>query len=237
MAAAPPDPQLERGAHLLRRRTEVEHLAAELDAVAGALVDGEVRADCVRVLLDEPLQAEAVADLLVGGGDEDQVARAAPPCAGERRERDRGRGDLALHVERPTPPDLVADQLATERVTLPLARIRQHDVGVREQGKRRAVAAPGDARDEVRPLRHARVQPAFDARSLEVVAQHLGCERLVAGRVRRVEADQLLQEREDVVQRRTPVTSRYGLRCATGPAPKKSTHAWCMSAPRSASPS
>ena len=75
VTAAPVHAQHERRAHLLGGRAEVEHLAAELDAVARALVDREVRADRIRMSLDEPLQAEAVADLLVGGGDEDQVAR------------------------------------------------------------------------------------------------------------------------------------------------------------------
>jgi hypothetical protein len=64
---------------------------------------------------------------------------------------------------------------------------------VREECERRPIAAPADPRDEVGALGSARVERALDAGRLEVVAQQLGGERLVAGRIRRVEPDQLLQ--------------------------------------------
>jgi hypothetical protein len=64
--------------------------------------------------------------------------------------------------------------------------------------ERRAVAAR-DARDEVRALGHLRDQLALDAVRLEVVAQQLGRARLVARRVRRVDADQALEEVGDLV--------------------------------------
>ena len=155
----------ERRAHLLGGRAEVQHLAAELDAVAGAFVDREVGTHRVGVRFDEPLQPEAVADLLVGGRDEDQVARAPPALARERRERDRRRGDLTFHVERAAAPHLAVHELAAERLTLPLARVGENDVRVREQRKRRAVAAAADAGDEIRALGHARVELALDARA------------------------------------------------------------------------
>ncbi len=69
---------------LLRRRALVERRAAELDAVAAALVDGEVAAHGIRVRLAQPLEAEAVADLLVGGGGEDEVAGRPKALAHER---------------------------------------------------------------------------------------------------------------------------------------------------------
>src|SRR5436190_3616658 len=104
MAAPTVDAELERRAHLLGRGAEIQHLAAELDAVGRALVDGEVGAHGVRMRLDEPLEPETPADLLVGGRDEDQIAGAAPPLTGEARDGDRRRRHLALHVKRaPTP--------------------------------------------------------------------------------------------------------------------------------------
>src|SRR5262249_5880185 len=150
----------------------------------------------------EPLQPEPGADLLVGGGDEDQVARAAPALSREGRYGDRARRHLALHVESAAAPHLAVDELAPERVALPLARVGEADVGGGGARERRAATAPADPRDEVRALGRARVEGALDASRLEMVAQELGGERLVAGRVRRVEPDQLLKERRNLGRQR-----------------------------------
>jgi hypothetical protein len=48
------------------------------------------------------------------------------------------------------------------------------------------------------------VQLALDAGRLEIRAKVLRGGGLVARRIRRVEADQLLQERDDLAQRRLP---------------------------------
>ena len=63
----------------------------------------------------------------------------------------------------------------------------------------RPVAAAGDARDEVRALRHCGVELARDTVRLEIVAQQLGGERLVARRVGRVEPDQAAQQVDGLV--------------------------------------
>src|SRR6185436_1413832 len=91
----------------------------------------------------------------------------------------------------------------------------EHDVGVREQRERRAVARAADARDEVRALGRAGEERALDAGRLEVVAQELSGRRLVPRRVGRVDADQPLEQIDDVAQRRLPVTSRYSRLCTT----------------------
>ena len=200
--------QPERRAHLLRRRAQVQHATAELDAVACALVDREVGAARIRMLAHEPLQPEVVADLLVRGRGEDQVAGRLEALARERRQRDRVRRDLPLHVERTSTPDLAVAQLAAERVRVPLRRVGEHDVRVREERERGAAVRPAHPRDEVRPVGHVRVQLALDPRLVEVRAQELRGGRLVAGRIRRVDADQLLEEPGDLAQRRLPSTSR-----------------------------
>jgi len=153
------------------------------------------------MLLTQPLEAEAVADLLVGGRREDQVAARPEPLTRERGDGDGVRRDLALHVERAAPPNLAVPQLARERRHRPLGRIGEHDIGVTHEEKRRAVTAANPGH-EVRALRHLRDQLAGDAARLEVVAQQLGRDRFVAGRVRRVDADQPLQEVRDLAPER-----------------------------------
>ena len=98
----------------------------------------------------------------------------------------------------PRPQTIAVAQLAGERRHRPLGRIGEHDVRVAEEEQRRPVAAR-DPRDEVRALGHLRDQLALDAVRLEVVAQELGRSGLVAGRVRRVDADQALEKVGDLV--------------------------------------
>src|SRR5262249_46881179 len=93
----------------------------------------------------------------------------------------------------------------------------QHGVRMRQEQEPRPVASTGNPRHEIRPPRNACVQPAFDTERLQVVAEKLGRRGLVAGRVDRVEADQLLEEVRDLLAQRLrghylrrPRMSRYG---------------------------
>ena len=163
---------------------DVEDAAAELEPVARALVDRVVAADGVGVLLAEPLQAEPVADLLVGG----RRRRSRSP-AGRKPSRASDAIATALAATCPFMSSAPRPQTSPSRSspenggTDHSARVGEHDVGVREQQQRRPVAAARDPRDEVRALGHARVQLALDAVRLEVVAQQLG------GRASRCRAD------------------------------------------------
>ena len=67
-----------------------------------------------------------------------------------------------------------------------------------EERERRAVPAP-DARDEIGAMRLPREELAFDPVACEVVPQQLGRLRLVPGRVDRVEPEERLQQRRDLV--------------------------------------
>ena len=80
----------------------------------------------------EPLEAEPVADLFVGRGDEDEIAGAAPAFARQGRDGDGARHDLALHVEGAAAPDVPVDELAAERIALPFRRLGEHDIGMGE---------------------------------------------------------------------------------------------------------
>ncbi len=215
--------QPERSGHLLRDRRQVDRPAVfELDPLAASLVDREVAPNGVGMRLAQPLEAEAGAGLLVGGRREDQIAARPEALARERRDRNRVRRDLALHVESAAAPDHSVAQLARERRHRPFGRVREHDVRVAEEEERGAVPTR-DPRDEIRTLRRPRDQLALDAVGGEVVAQELRRRGLVAGRVRRVDADQPLEEVGDLfaqcrlccrAHRRSPTTRTY-LRSST----------------------
>jgi hypothetical protein len=70
---------------------------------------------------------------------------------------------------------------------------------VRQEQKRRPVAAAGDAGDEICPLGNACIQLDLSAAVLEIGLEDLGRSGLVAGRVRRVDANELLQKLRDLV--------------------------------------
>ena len=167
------------------------------------------------MLRAEPGEPEVLADLLICGRREDQVARRLEALARERGDRDRVRGDLALHVERAAAPDLAVSQLARPWIELPLDRVGDHGVRVREQQQPRPGGSARNPSHEVCPLGHLRVQLGVHTALREVVTEELGGDRLVAGRVDRVEPDQplekvgcLLAEGQRRHQRRRPVTSR-----------------------------
>ena len=191
----------ERRAHLLADGAEVVDVVTEHAALAAAFVDGVVGADELGVLLHEPREAVVLVDLLVGRQREDEIAGRAEALAPERRERDRACRNLVLHVEGAAAPDLAVDEVARPGIARPLLGIGAHRVGVGEERQRRAVAArqPGD---EVEPVGGAADELAGNPALLEVVAQELRGDRLVARRVDGVEPEQLLEERRHLLAER-----------------------------------
>ena len=154
-----------------------------------------VRAD-VRPLVHQPRHADALrAILLVGLRDEDDVTAGAEPAAGQGGHRHRPRRGLVLHVRRAAPPqEAVVVQVARERGVPPVLRSGRHDVGVPDQRHRRALARPRDAGDQVRPVGVAGDQLAGHAVRLEVALEQRRRRRLAAGRIRRVDPQQVAQE-------------------------------------------
>ena len=198
-AAAHVDP--ERRAHLLADGAEVVDVVTEDAPLAAAFVDGVIGAHELGVLLHEPREAVVVVDLLVGRQREDEIAGRTEALAPERCECDRAGRDLILHVESAAAPDLAVDEVARPGISGPLLGIGPHRIGVGEERQRRAVAArePGN---EVEPVGGAADELAGNPAPLQVVAQQLGGDRLVAGRVDGVEPEQLLEERRHLLAER-----------------------------------
>src|SRR4029077_3224056 len=91
----------------------IEAPAGDLEGVAAALVDDEVRAHLVRVLGAEPAGAEIAAGLLVGNRGDQELPACGPPALVTEGRRRGGLGrDLALHVLCPAPANLPADRVA-----------------------------------------------------------------------------------------------------------------------------
>ena len=147
----------------------------------------------LRVLLDEEARAEVAAGLLVREHDEHEIAGelgALPLRTHEGADEHR---DAGLHVECAAAPEIAVLEPALERRVDPVLACGRDDVDVPLKQERRRVAA-GEAADEVRPAGLLLVELRLAARVLEVRAQELDARPFVAGRVRRVEPDQLLQE-------------------------------------------
>ena len=130
----------------------------QLEQLAAALVDAQVRPD-VGAGLEQPAHADVGhAVLLVGDGEEPQVAPRPPARPDELLDRDRTGRDLALHVQRAAPVEVaVVVEDALERRMGPVAGVDGHDVGVtHEREARRTRLGPRHAGHQVRPVRSSR---------------------------------------------------------------------------------
>ncbi len=217
VAGAPEDPQAQRRDPLLADRDR-HHAAAvgELEQLSPALVDREVAAQ-VRPFTRQPREADVGGVLLlVGLGDEDHVAGRLHAAAGELGERDGPCRDLALHVGGPATDEQPVALDARERVDGPVVGRRRHDVGVAEQHRRGTIPTL-DSGDHVQALGIGADELGLDAGKAQVPGEQLGGNRLAPRRVRRVEADQLLCEVEDLgAQVGHPRRAASSRTCSTG---------------------
>ena len=91
----------------------------------------------------------------------------------------------------------VAVDLRRERVPAPVGAAQRDGVDVTGEAQRRRVAGAGAARDEARATGLVLVRGDLEPGRLEAPGEHGGRPALVAGRVDRVEADELLRELDD----------------------------------------
>src|SRR6185312_852346 len=193
MPATAVNVQDEGRAHLLGGAAQISGPPVDHEPVAAALVHAVVGSDGVGMVGAKPGEPEVLADLLVGRGNEDDVARGDESLPGQGGDGDGRGGHMALHVESAASPDLAVAELARPWIEGPLLGVGAHRVRVRDEGERRASAA-GEARNKVGPLRDPRVELALDVGVLEIAAEKLGGEGLVARRVDGVRAQQPLKE-------------------------------------------
>ena len=171
----------------------------EHETVVG-LGDGVVAVQ-IGPLPHQPGHADGVhAVLLVGLGDQQDVAIRHPAAASQHCERDGAGGRLALHVECTAPPEVAVAHLTGERRDAPVLGIRVDHVGVAGERERRARAATAHPGDEVGARRIAGHPLRDDAVARQVLLEHLDGPRLVAGRIRRVDPDQVACQPHDLVE-------------------------------------
>jgi hypothetical protein len=147
----------------------------------------------LRVRVDDPPGSEDASGLFVREHGEDQVARCAATGVGTQRGVHQ-HGDAALHVERPTTPQIAVDDLAAERAMAPVLVDRSDDVDVALKQKRRSLAATFDAGNEIRPAWLALVARVFDMGVGEEPLDQLDRKVLLARRVGGVQPDQIAGE-------------------------------------------
>ena len=184
---------------LLGDHDRVEAATGDLHREAAELPDRIAHAgEQLGVLGDEEARAEVAARLLVGEDAQDHIARRRLPARLRAHERSQHHRDAALHVQRAATPHVAAVELARERRPAPLPA-RRDDVDVALQQQRRARSASGQARDQVRALLLARDYLHLAAELLEQAAYPFDALALVARRVARVEAEQLLQQLDGAI--------------------------------------
>ena len=142
------------------------------------------------VVRDHPPRAERAADLLVGLGQQNHVARERHALALQPQERDELGDARPLHVHRAARPQLAAPHRRREGIGLPLRAIGRHDVHVVEEHHR---LAGGRRRRGLQP----RVENRLPGRrliardrnpfALEDRCEEVCCLSRVARRIRRVD--------------------------------------------------
>ena len=186
----PEDPLFGDAHAVVARPVVLEHWSA-------ALVDEQVTAHLVRVVLAQPARADIAAGLLIG--DEHELERTLRGAPALPRHRHRGDGlgrDLRLHVERAASPQEAVGEFARPRIVLPLRRVGEHRVDVAEVDERRArrgAIRRRERRDEVRPPIDGAEQLGLEPGTPAVLGEVLDRRAFVAGRVDGVELDEPLE--------------------------------------------
>ena len=133
VAAAAADRDAKVGEGLLADRERVEAHAVDDRVGAAALVQQVVAAHELGALRGEPAGAAVVAALLVGGGDEQELAGERRAVAREASDGDGLGRHLVLHVGRAAAPDVAVAHGPGEGRDAPFVGLGRHDVEVPEQ--------------------------------------------------------------------------------------------------------
>ena len=156
------------------------------------------------MMIDEPARAVIAAGLLVGDAGEDEVALERDALLLEARDDERRHDRHVLHVDGAAAPHIAVVDLAAERRMGPALRLGGDDVEVRASRSGGLSPVPLSARDHVLATRASRRPASARSRPREQIGEILGGRRLVARRVRGVDAQQRLQVL-DCVDRRAHV--------------------------------
>ena len=162
-------------------------------APAAALVEHETDSfQQVRPIAHDPTGADPSARLLVRRGQEDDVAFKGCPGPGEGQEGLQVHDAQALRVEGSAAVEVAVLVGSGQRIVLPEPRVGGHDVDVVEQDDARGLT-PFEPRPDAAPARLGLHGFVGDALALEDVREERDRLALVARRVRRVDADVLLE--------------------------------------------
>jgi hypothetical protein len=141
------------------------------------------------VIPHQPLGSVAAHVLLVGEGAEDDVpGRLEPFCSRAKQRREHHR-DAALHVQGAPAPDVTVALDAFEGWLAPLLPGRRDDVHVSVEKKRWSRAPAAEASDQVGPVGIAREDRRVEPSFMQETVDERDALPLVAGRIRRVEAE------------------------------------------------
>ena len=163
--------------------------------------------DQVRPVIDQPAGAHLATGLLAGRREQDDVARKRHAASHQRDDGHRlHRGDT-LRVERAAPVDEAVTPLAAERWDAPARGLGRHDVEMGEQHDRTRGARSRESRVEIAASGSRLDDLRVDADLRELAPKQLRGGRLVAGRVRGVDADQGGEQLRGLVSHRSPSIS------------------------------
>ena len=195
MPAGPPNPRAHPAHLLLTHLNRVSAQTRQLGARATKLTERVPHAlEQLGVLLDHEARAVRSQILLIREHAQQHVARWRLSGLGEPQDRPEHHRHTALHVQRASTPNLALDQLGGERIVTPALAIRRDHVDVTLEQERRRDTPTRQPRQQVRPRRILGQDPRLQASSVAEILDPPHAPSLVAGRIGRVEPDQLSQQ-------------------------------------------
>ena len=157
MTAAPPDGRLDRAQLLLRDLDRIEATLADRERETAELAQGVLDAvEQLSVIFHQEPRPVGAETLFVGERAEEDVPSRSESLGLCPKKGGNHHRDAALHVDRPSAPDVPVDELALEGRMGPLLIRGGHNVDVPVEQERCGVAPAWKAGDQVRSLRVAR---------------------------------------------------------------------------------
>ncbi len=203
----------ERGpARLLLGGLNLDHRdAAFLQGIRATLGETEFRLDLVPVILDHVVDADFRRAFLPGFGEEDDVAVEFDAVALEHDQQHQPGRDVVLVIERAPAIDPAVFAQSAERFLVPFFRLHADDIRMPHDQDRALGAVAIDPRDEICPIRVERIHLRVDALGGKRFFQVICRQRFIAGRIGRIDPDQVDEMVDRFFAHRIPVDQVFVL--------------------------
>ena len=179
---------------LLCRLTRIEEASPDAGRATTPLVDGTLGLEDLGQVAHQPAHPQAPTMLLIGGSRQDDIALEGEPTGRERQQGHSVDSHHLLHIGCATAPDVAGMHLGPKGGVLPLLGVGRDDIRMAHEHDGPGLPRATQARHEVAASRRRFKDARFDAGGAQQIRQVASARRLVARRIRRVDAHEVAQD-------------------------------------------